>query len=164
MNKKDVYALVDRFYRDHFNQLCKSYNRFLNNYPVTEEAVQEAFTRALTYWDSCPSKEAFEPWFRTIVGNAIKDAKREESKQGMTTGDESVFDIPINAAAIPSIIQKEVNDLIGTKDEPTARILRLSLFHQYRPVDIEKVVGEKVNNIRQIVHRFRNELKDHFQT
>ena len=161
MNKKELYILVDKYYRDNFDTLVKRMTRSTGSKERAEDIVQEAFTRCLKYHDVCPDASQFEPWFHVILTNCFKDNKRQETMSGMSDEIETI-EIPIDAAAIPSIVYKQIISRINSKEPKIAGILTLFLVKQLRPKEIGHLIEETENNIRQIVFRFRKELKEEF--
>lgn len=160
MNKQQAYAYIEDHYRNNFDRLVKQWSRSLNSQAKAEDAVQEAYTKALTYWQNMG--DDFDKWFGMIITNCVRDVKREDLMHGMTTELEAAQDIPEEPEAIPAIIRKQVERLIDKKEKATANILRLALIYQYRPEDIAGLIGTSSNAVRQTIHRFRTEIREKF--
>lgn len=68
-------SLVERLYRDHFAELCRSARRFLDTRHASEDAVQESFTRFATLIRRPdPGKEL--PYLRSMVLNQARSTLR----------------------------------------------------------------------------------------
>ena len=158
---EEFVALLEKHYRSNFELLAKKYTVYLRSKEKAEDSIQEAYTRALTHWRTCDTT-TFHNWYMTILHNCIRDAKRTEIMSGMGDNIEE-FDIPVQASAIPLIIYKQIRNKIDNKEPNVRKILNMFLVHQYRPKEIAQVVKENANAIRQIVHRFREEIRKDYQ-
>lgn len=161
MEQIEIYKVIEDHYRSNFTQLVRRFSRFLNSKARAEDIVQEAYTRALTYWKSLSPDISVNAWLRTILNNCIKDNFKTEMLHGMANYSETETISKPNA--IPAIMLKQVVERIKAKPENIGRILSLFLLEQYRPIEIAQVVTEKVSNIRQIVSRFRKEIRKEFK-
>ena len=82
MNQQEVYALIEGHYREHFNQFVAGQRHALNG--GAEDVVQEAFCKALQYWEKYDPTKPFSNFFSTFIQNAAADHRRAEAKRGMT--------------------------------------------------------------------------------
>lgn len=156
-----AYQAIEQHYRKNFSLLVPRYAKFLNSYERAEDVVQEAYTRALTYWHDCPTdQEELGKWLNTIMGNCLKDNHRDAIMQGATMHrEEHAPEEVVEAAAIPAIIYREVVKRIDSKPKNQAQVLRLFLLQQYKPTEIEQLVPESAVTIRKMVSRFRKDIK-----
>ena len=161
-NKREMYALIETHYRTNSERLVKIYTRFLKSKERAEDVIQEAYTRALQYCDTYDKERPLDKWFNAIIASAVRDNKRSENLKGMVDIKEAA-EIPVKPAAIPTIILNQVMRRIDTKGDEIANILRLTLLHHYRPTEISKLVNMSANNIRQIVFKFREEIRQDYK-
>lgn len=161
-NKEETYRRINLHYREEKNKLVSFYNKFFHNMDRTEDVVQEAYTRALTYWEGVPEGDEFYPWFQTILSNCVRDNWKTELGQGMSWSAEAE-EVPVKAAAIPTIIFKQVEQRIEAEPENVAKILHLFFLQQYNAKEVSEMVPETANAIRVIVHRFRNKIREEFR-
>lgn len=160
----DIYKRIEDHYREHRERLVSFCNKFLNNMDRAEDVVQEAYTRALTYWESVPDEpDEFVPWFQGILNNCIREDWKKEKAKGMSVLDENVDEIPIKSAAIPTIILKAVEDRIASKEDRVAKILSMHFIEGYTAKEIGEMVKDTPNAIRVMVHRFREEIKKDYR-
>lgn len=160
--RKQFYKKVESHYRENADRLVKMYGRFLSHTERAEDIIQEAYTRALTYWDAYDEEKPFDKWFNSVISSCLRDNKRVERMHGMVDITEAM-DVPIKPAAIPTIILDQVMKRIETKDDTTASILKLTLLKHYRPGEVAELVQMTPNAIRQTVWRFREEIKKDFR-
>jgi RNA polymerase sigma factor (sigma-70 family) len=158
-----AYKIIESHFRKNYQSLLPRYSRFLFSKERAEDVIQEAYCRACHYWSDAPSDETeFAKWFQTILGNCLKDNHADEIRKGATSSDASNEDEGYDGAAIPAVIYRQVKQRIDAKPEAHSRILSLSLLQQYRPSEVEQLTKETQGNIRQIVSRFRKEIREEF--
>ena len=163
MDRAEFDRILERHYRDNFELLAKKYGNAMGSRDKAEDCLQEAYTRALTYSKIYNQSEPFDPWFKIIFHNCIKDRFRSDIMAGMDDLDIEDVDIPVNPAGIPSVVLEQIRGRMESKQPHLAKILSLYLFEQLRPKDIAKVVPENANYIRQIIFKFREEIKEDYQ-
>lgn len=164
-DKEQTYTRIEQHYRDNYDRLVMLCNKYLHNMERAEDVVQEAYTRALTYWESVPNaEEEIYPWFQTILNNCIRENWKSERIQGMSENIEDFQEeIQIKASGIPSIILSQVEKRIADTPENVQKILQLFFLQQFTTKEIAELVPETANNIRVIVHRFREGIKRDFR-
>lgn len=158
MEQKETYKIIENHYKNNFKRLVnKTVGKTGNKYNA-EDAVQEAYTRALHYYKTFnPETSAFEVWFEKILSNSIRNLNSDTRSKGIVNPDN--IDPPsINPAFFKRFlkeIEEDVNKLPKDKRTPIA----LSFFQGYTPLDISKITNRTVNAIRIMLFRFREEIK-----
>lgn len=158
MTKEEVYDLIEENYRDNFKFFTNRLSRFNQSRHNAEDIIQEAYTRALQYWKAYNPEQEIGQWIHGIIGNSTRDFFRAESVQGM--GLDLASDDRIDGAAMARL---ELTDLLEMFDEQpwrTAKILKLFFLDQFSVKEIEQIVPESGANIRKIVQRFREEIRN----
>lgn len=166
MDKTTAYKRIENHYRGQRDRLVQYSNKFFHNVARAEDCVQDAYVNALTYWETMPeAEEEFMPWFQTILSNCIRKNHRDDMLHGMSevSEDENPEEPSVKPVAIPQIIIAQVMDRIKAKSKEHANVLTLSLINQYGPKDVEKITDISANNVRQIVHNFRQEIRQEFR-
>lgn len=157
-----VYKEIEKYYRDNFDNLVTRYTRYVRHYARAEDIVQEAFLRALSYWERFPANPSdYNRWFATLLNNCMKDNRKQEAMHGAVIRHET--ELTTKPAAIPAIIFKNVCALIETKDDPLRTLLGLALIKQEDTGDIARQVGISKNAVRLHVFRFRQEIKEKYR-
>lgn len=161
MTKAEVYKIIEDYYRKNFKKLVNIYRYKTGTYHNSEDTVQEAFTRALTYWDSYSPDDEFSKWFTTILDNCAHNLNAENRLKGMVGNAlANEIDIPISDSPYFKIflndIKKDVEAMPKGRDKD---IIRLIFFNSYTPVDISKVYGMSQGAVRSLVSRHREEVR-----
>ncbi len=162
MNKREVYSHLEIDYRKNYSNYVGRLTKRFQSKAKAEDVVQEAYTRAFTYWETCPTPGEIVSWFSMILSNCIKDAKKDDRMRGMSVEDSEAEDVPTPCNGFHTVELNQVTNAINAKPKAVAYILGLNLLQQLRPREIAQLVPETEAAIRQIVHRFRLELKELF--
>jgi len=153
--------VMTKFYHDNQRVLHKRVANRAGGAYNAEDVVQEAFCRALKYWDSFnPNVKEIGAWFNTILNNTLKDFKREELMYGMCVEfDENQYK-GTELSLTDHHMMVKVTDLINAKRDNTRDILDLYYLQGYNPRDIEQVLDVSNKSIRMAVWRFKDEVKE----
>jgi len=160
MTREEVYGMIEMHYRDHFSNLVKRNIGTCGGKALSEEAVQEAYTRCCQYWDSYEEGRDFTKWFNCILINCIKTKVKEERDHGAGGDGNEVADV--QARAFNKVMLSDVRAIIDKQTENIRNILMLFFFGEYTTLDISNVVPETHSNIRVIIHNFRKKLRVEF--
>lgn len=164
MTRDNIYFRIESHYRDNYDRMVGFCNKFLKSEERAEDVVQEAYTRALTYWESVPDVEdEMAPWMQTILNNCIRENWKGEKAHGMSLSDEEAEEIPIRSSAVPAVILSQVEKRISEQEEGLAKILRLHFIDGYTSKEIAEMVPDTANAIRVAVHRFRDMIRREFR-
>jgi len=156
--QKEVYKLIEAHYRKNFERLVKVLGFRAGGRHNAEDIVQEAYTRALTYWNAFDMKEDFSAWFKSIQTNAMKDFYQDEIKRGIVNahqGRDVMHDRPV---ALDRIKIGEFMKKMETKPKNIAKILHLSMILGYEHKEVAQQVPENLIFIKNVLQRFRKEL------
>ena len=157
MNKQETYTLIGNHCRDNFDKLVSKMSGRFGQEADAKDIVQEGYTRALTYWDKFEEGRDFDTWFFTIMSNAAHDFYKAENLHGMTDDIPEDTQTPVQ---IKSIQVGEVLHKIKKKPANESRILYLSLIEGHTSKEVGEIVPESAANIRKIIQRFRDELRN----
>lgn len=158
-------TILAEFYKERREDLLRRLNYGAGSPEAAEDVLQEAFVRALIYWDTFnPEHKELGAWFNTIMRNSLRDFKREEWLFGMGEEfDEELYDpqeMPINESELVKKIYELVDDKIADHQE----ILLLYFEKHYSPKDIANITEFKVKTIKQVVWRFKTEVIERYGT
>jgi RNA polymerase sigma factor (sigma-70 family) len=160
MTRDEVYKLIDGHYRENFAIMVKKLSGISGSRHNAEDVVQEAYTRACQYWPSYNLLEGgMDQWMSAILRNCMADMKRDQAKEG------AVIDASPDEMLLiyhPHLDEQEALDAlkaIENKKPHERDILKLFFYEQYQPADIAQLVPQTNGAIRQVIHRFKQEMR-----
>jgi RNA polymerase sigma factor (sigma-70 family) len=148
---------VESFYRENYTVLVKIARRRVGNYSIVlaEEAVQEAFARAIKYFKTYRSASSFNDWFRRILYNTINQLKTQEMNGGVTmTESEEETTTQINI-----IFTKEVVDLLNQCSPRDMEILNNYFFYGFKTREISELMNVSHDVVRDRIRTFRERAR-----
>ena len=152
-------GLVEAHYKKHYKKLCSIVSKRLgNDMNIAEEAVQEAYTRALNFLHCCDFEDdGFDKWFSTILNNSTRDAAKDERNRGISIDDvpdiiESVEPWSIHKC----VINAEVQSITRKRHK---EILHLHFNRGLSSGDISKIVDvPSIGMVEKVLYRFKKSL------
>lgn len=156
------YSLIVNRYKDRAFSLLK---RLLKNEMDAEEALQDSFLKAYNGLKEFRMDSQFSTWFYRIVYNTgltVLASKKRQVEQEMTSIDEEIelgkFDNEIYSTTenVNQYVLKMVDKL------PVRNALVLILFYLdgLSMSEVSQVMGISLVNVKVLLHRSRNSLKD----
>lgn len=151
-----MFSTIEQHYIDNYQKFLKFMTFKAGTPEAAEDIIQETYYRALKYHETCDA-ERLDKWISMIMHNCLRDMKRDENgTHFIECEEEESEDDPF----IPSQIMKEVMKLIYAKSKEHKEILLLHIKHQYSPKDISESTHYTYSNCKQVILRFRKELKE----
>lgn len=154
--RTDTFALIEDHYREHRKEFINKLRFALGNIQNAEDTVQEAYTRALTYWKAYDKNKGLDAWIGTILTNCIKDKQRDSILLGMVSEDLAVMPEPARIDITDVVFAKELKDTISRLPITMSYPLYLYLFEGYTSREIAEITEQNANSIRKMVSRFRD--------
>ncbi len=160
--------IIEEHYRKNKNRLVKVVSRRLgNDQHLSEEAVQESYTRALDFFNCCDFEEkGFNGWFVTILNNVVKDVGRIERDRGLSLDDaEGHGDISVDVDFIEGITSNDIREEIQLYSGGLHReILTLALINGISYSDICKITeATSEKSVKQELYRFKNYMVEKYE-
>ena len=160
-NQSDYSILVDRYKNKAFSLL----KRMLKNEQDAEETLQDSFMKAYNSLNNFKGESKFSTWFYKIVYNTaltkLSSKKRKTEREMSSVEDhfdlKSDYDFNISENKDFSIF---VNDLVNKLPERFAAVISLFYLDEMSCEEISKVMNVSVSNVKVMLHRSRNALKD----
>lgn len=151
---------IEKHYNDNRKKLVKRMYFRTGSEAAAEDIVQSAYELAIRYMAGFRGG-IFDAWFSTIMNNVLREyqnaekgyVRKDEDEEEETTED-------VSCPHLPARIGKEVMELIATKAVHQIEILKLHFEQDYSALDISKITSYPYAVIRQVIHRFRNEIKE----
>jgi RNA polymerase sigma factor (sigma-70 family) len=151
--------VIEEFYAKNFNNLVKKLTFRAGTPWDAEDAIHDAFERAIKYFASFdPDKSTFPMWFNRILVNAIKDHyNRNQGRNDVEFEEDMVDGIPCGHYA--DKVVAEIRERITTRKPHIAEILHLFFEKGYGAKDISRMVESSHIAVNQTIFRFREELR-----
>lgn len=160
-NQSDYALLVERYRHKAFSML----KRLLKNEMDAEEALQDSFLKAYSSLSGFKGEAKFSTWFYRIVYNTamtIINANKRKTEKEMVSINED-FEIESHDSEIYSKSENVYQYIINMVEKlPPRNALIIILYYidDMNLHEISQVMGLSLVNVKVMLHRSRNALKD----
>lgn len=160
-NQADYSILVDRYKNKAFTML----KRMLKNDFEAEEVLMDAFLKAYNNLGSFKFEAKFSTWFYRIVYNSaltrLSSSKRKIESEMSSIEDVSYLESKFSADEYlneekSELIKKMINEL----PPKNAGVITMFYLEELSIDEISEVLDISVANVKVILHRSRNLLRD----
>jgi RNA polymerase sigma-70 factor (ECF subfamily) len=160
-NHSDYSLLIDKYKNKAFSML----KRMLKNDMDAEEVLQDSFLKAYNGLNNFRKEAKFSTWFYRIVYNSALtrlSSKRRRIEMEMSSIDDqpdliSSYD---SEDSDKTDFNKFINDTIEQLPPKYASVINLFYLEGMSCEEISEVMSSTVSNVKVILHRSRNALKD----
>jgi RNA polymerase sigma-70 factor (ECF subfamily) len=134
---------------------------FLNDFQLSQDAVQEAFIRTLTDLPSLRSPEAFVSWFRCIVFSCCNRFTRKHSAYTVEIDDKMLQSPNPNPLDQLEAREKEtiISKAIHTLPVEECQIMTLFYFGEYSHSEIANFLDLSTYTVNNRLRRARKRIK-----
>ncbi len=160
-NQSDFALLVDR----HKNKAFSLLQRMLKNRMEAEEVLQDCFLKAFNSLNNFRNESKFSTWFYRIVYNTALtrlSAKKRKIEAEMTSIDE-MFNLKSDAdyrTTEANDVSKFLQQLINQLPENYIAVIYMFYMDEMSCEEIADVMNTSMNNVKVMLHRGRNILRD----
>ncbi len=160
-NSSDYSIIVNRYKNKAFSML----KRMLKNEFEAEEVLQDCFLKAYKSLNSFKGNSKFSTWFYRIVYNSaltkLSSQKRKTETEMTSVEDHFNLESEYGANEIETRDMNEfIHDLIGKLPERYSAIITMFYMNEMTIDEISEVMGITVSNVKVMLHRSRNSLRD----
>ncbi len=160
-NQSDFALLVDRYKNKAFSLLV----RMLKNEMEAEEVLQDCFYKSFKSLDSFRNESKFSTWFYRIVYNTALtklSAKKRKTENEMTSIDDlrhlrSNSDYRITEREDTAVF---IRNMIEKLPANYASVINMFYLDNMSCEEISESMDVSVNNVKVMLHRSRNVLRD----
>lgn len=145
--------VIEEYYKKERNNLIKRIKNRAGSIDNAEDVVQEAFCRALQYFDAYNSKGDFGGWFNSILENALKQFKNEEKMGGATLHIEEVeedFHDEIVDHYLPAMKNLKPHH---------QKIVTLYFKKGYTMPEIANATNTNIRSVEKFLERFKEKIR-----
>lgn len=160
-NNADFSILIDRYKNKAFSLL----RRMLKNDFDAEEVLQDCFLKAFNSLSSFKHEAKFSTWFYKIVYNTALtkiSSKKRKTENEMSSVDEH-FNLEYNSD-IKEFDNKDlsalINKLINQLPENYSAVISMFYLDEMSCEEISEVMKTSVSNVKVMLYRSRNSLKE----
>jgi RNA polymerase sigma-70 factor (ECF subfamily) len=160
-NSSDYSIIVNRYKNKAFSML----KRMLKNEFDAEEVLQDCFLKAYNSLNSFKGEAKFSTWFYRIVYNTSLTRLSSQKRKTETemTSVEDHFNLESEYRS-DEIERKDVNqliqDTISKLPERYSAIITMFYLSEMSIEEISEVTGMSISNVKVMLHRSRNSLRD----
>lgn len=156
---------IEKVYTEQYDSYCKAAKARLKEFGEhAEDAVQEAFVRAMKYEKAAPKEGGvldLARWIGTIVQNAAADIANKERRQGTTKDqyDEEEQNGPIlDDLSHTNQKYEAVCNEMAEKMEPWNKILPLYFIEGLKSHEVAEIFDVSAANVRKVAQRFKEDM------
>jgi RNA polymerase sigma-70 factor (ECF subfamily) len=160
-NSTDYSIIIDRYKNKAFSLL----KRMLKNNMEAEEVLQDCFLKAFRGLDSFKGESKFSTWFYRIVYNTALtriSQKKRKIENEMNSIDEYITLQSKNDynESERKDLSEFINKLVEQLPSKYSSVLNLFYLEGMSCEEISEVMDTSVANVKVLLHRSRNALKD----
>jgi RNA polymerase sigma-70 factor (ECF subfamily) len=160
-NSADFSILIDRYKNKAFSLL----KRMLKNEFDAEEVLQDCFLKAFNSLSSFKQESKFSTWFYKIVYNTVLtkllSKKRKIENEMSSVDDHFELEYKSNVNEIDNREMSELlKKLISQLPENHAAVVSMFYLDEMSCEEISEVVNTSVSNVKVMLYRSRNALKE----
>jgi RNA polymerase sigma factor (sigma-70 family) len=160
-NSSDYSILVNRYKNKAFSML----NRMLKNEFDAEEILQDCFLKAYKSLNNFKGEAKFSTWFYRIVYNSaltkLSSQKRKTETEMTSVEDYINLESEYNSNEIEKLdVNHLIHKTISKLPERYSAIITMFYLNEMTIDEISEAMGLTVSNVKVMLHRSRNALRD----
>jgi RNA polymerase sigma factor (sigma-70 family) len=160
-NDSDYSIIINRYKNKAFSML----KRMLKNEFDAEEVLQDCFLKAYNSLNSFKGEAKFSTWFYRIVYNTaltrLSSQKRKTEAEMTSVEDHLDLESHYNADDVEKKdLQEFVRDIITKLPERYSAIITMFYLNEMSIEEISEVMQITVANVKVMLHRSRNSMRD----
>lgn len=162
MSQSKAYNDIEQHYRHHRDLLVSRYTRAAGSHHAAEDIVQNTYVKMLENSEGIRDVGAV---LQTRLNQQFAEYKRKEQAGGLVyESNIDKYEDPYNLEkmVIHRDLLEKIADQMNLKKESHRDILRMAFLHHMMPREIADCMPQSVDNIKQIMSRFRVEAKEMF--
>lgn len=160
-NDSDYSIIVNRYKNKAFSML----RRMLKNEFDAEEILQDCFLKAYKSLSVFKGEAKFSTWFYRIVYNTaltkLSSQKRKTESEMTSVEDHFYLESAYGSNEIEKTNMNEfIHELISKLPERYSAVITMFYLNEMTIDEISEVMGITVSNVKVMLHRSRNALRD----
>lgn len=153
--------LISKAYTEHYDVLYKAAYARLKDHDNAEDAVQEAFLKAIEYFHTYdPEKAGVGAWVNRILQNVCNKITQVERNRGVSMEfDEELAEGVYMTHEGDQLLDKAIAHINEEKNPNTRAILNLYFVDRAKPREIEDIVNLTHSHIVNTVYLFKQKMR-----
>lgn len=152
--------MISEHYKQNYSrlvgQLCRKVQR-----ADAEDIVQEAYCNTIEYLSRIDHAVDLNRWLNVVVNNCFLLHIRHERYRGARYDEGSLEEVAVSTI-IEKLTADEIVREIDNRPDRNKYILQMRLIEGFSEEETAKLVGVTLNIVKQVVHRFKMEMKDRY--
>lgn len=157
--------MIEQFYKENYPMLVKKISSRRMQEADAEDVVQEAFYRALKYKDSFNSdRQEIGAWFNTILNNTFKDYRHANFTGDFSFVEEEHMEERDEAEEkwLDKDLLEKVRSEVALLKKNQRDVVELVVLNGYKYKEASQILDESIANIKKIVYRFKQNLREKY--
>ena len=151
-------AHIEAHYRANYERLVRSIGHRVG-YTNSEDAVQEAYARALKYWPAFDQAVGtFNQWFTSILNNATKDVIHSNVRTGVESVNDHANNMGRSGGSWYRVELSAIAEALAAEPEPRRTAIKLALVDGYLYAEVAELSPLSAKNVEKVINRFRKKL------
>lgn len=152
---------IEKHYRDHLNAYLKVAYRFLKDHGHAEDAVQEAYAKALKHWHKTEEVVDFDGWMYVVFQNTMRTMRQKILNNGVVMEVEPQK-FPVDVFAHTKMSLDDLDQLIEVelRSDNHKRAIRMWIIKGYTVEEIEDLAGISTYVTYAAWKRFKGKIKE----
>jgi len=160
-NDSDYSIIVNRYKNKAFSML----KRMLKNEFEAEEILQDCFLKAYRSLNNFKGESKFSTWFYRIVYNSaltkLSSKKRKTESEMTSVEDHFNLESAYNTDEFEKAdVSKLIQEIIGKLPERYSAVITMFYLNEMTIDEISEVMEISISNVKVMLHRSRNSLRD----
>lgn len=154
---------LERFYKDNREMYLKRLYYRAGNPENAEDILQEAFCRAVRYWDSFnPNTQELGAWFNTVLNNALRNFKRDERSMGTYVEYDDELTDGKEMSQTDGDMVKRIEAAIAKREGVVKDALYLYFIKGYTRREVRQVLDIKKDYLAVSISRFKDLMRERY--
>lgn len=156
-----MFSIIEKHYRFNRDTLVKRVSFKLGSREDGEDAVQEAYARALKYSSAFEMGSHFNHWFLRILSNVVKDAISEKyNRANHVELDEEQVEGKEGEGWTKELLKLIEEEIEKVENEQHKEVLEFYFFGGLKHSEIVQLSPLTYHNIRYIIDMFKRRLRE----
>jgi RNA polymerase sigma factor (sigma-70 family) len=156
-----MYSIIEKHYKHNYTMFVKRASYRLNSKEDAEDAVQEAYCRALKYATAFEMGMHFNHWFSRILSNVMKDMIAEKYNRGSHEElDEEKIEGEDDSSYTNKLLDIIYEQIDKVENEEYKQVLQFYFEFGFSLQEINELSPLNYHNIHKIVKTFKKGLTE----